>query len=77
VKSIPDPRKGAHDKRYSMTTEKAQGLGWKPTRDFEKHLRETVRWYKANEAWWRPITERDSYKSFVKAFYGPGLGEDL
>ncbi len=77
VKSIPDPRKGAHDKRYSMTTYKTQGLGWKPTRDFETHLRDTVRWYKANESWWRPITELDSYKSFIKAFYGPGLGEDL
>lgn len=77
VKSIPDPRKGAHDKRYSMTTEKAQGLGWKPKRDFEQHLRETVRWYKQNEAWWKPITELKDYQAFVARFYGPGLGEDL
>lgn len=77
VKSIPDPRKGAHDKRYSMTTDKTRALGWAPKRPFEEHLRETVRWYKANESWWRPITEQPAYQSFVKAFYGPSLGEDL
>ena len=77
IKKIPDPRKGAHDARYSMSTEKVESLGWKPTRDFDQHLRETVRWYRDNEWWWRSITEKPEYKSFIKAFYGPGLGEDL
>ena len=78
IKKIPDPRKGAHDKRYSMSTDKAQKeLGWKPTRDFEKHLRETVQWYKDNQKWWREIAELPSYKDFIKSFYGKYLGEDL
>jgi dTDP-glucose 4,6-dehydratase len=77
VKKIPDPRKGAHDARYSMSTNKLDALGWKPTRSFEEELRATVRWYKENEWWWRPITEKQEYKAFVEAFYGPGLGSDL
>lgn len=78
VKKIPDPRKGAHDKRYSMGTEKAQKeLGWKPIRDFETSLRETVRWYKDNQKWWREIAELPSYKDFIASFYGKYLGDDL
>ncbi|CAN5541950.1 dTDP-glucose 4,6-dehydratase [soil metagenome] len=77
VKQIPDPRKGAHDKRYSMTTDKIEGLGWKPKREFISSLRETVQWYVQNENWWRPLVATDDYKTFVKRFYGPGLGEDL
>jgi len=78
IKKIPDPRKGAHDKRYSMSTDKAlKELGWKPTRDFEKHLRETVQWYRDNQKWWREIAELPSYKDFIKSFYGKYLGNDL
>ena len=77
IKKIPDPRKGAHDARYSMSTQKIESLGWKPTRSFDEELRATVRWYKDNEWWWRPITEKPEYKDFIRAFYGPGLGEDL
>lgn len=77
VKHIPDPRKGAHDKRYSMTADRAAGLGWKPEKPFEESLRETVRWYRENEAWWRPICADPSFTDFVGRFYGPTLGEDL
>lgn len=77
VKKIPDPRKGAHDTRYSMSTRKIEALGWKPTRNFETELRNTVRWYRENEWWWREICAKPEYRDFVKAFYGPGLGEDL
>jgi len=77
VKKIPDPRRGAHDKRYSMSTAKFQALGWKPTHPFEQSLRETVRWYKERQDWWRPLVSTDDFQSFVGRFYGPSLGEDL
>ncbi|HEY3779490.1 MAG TPA: dTDP-glucose 4,6-dehydratase [Fimbriimonadaceae bacterium] len=77
VKKIPDPRKGAHDKRYSMTTAKSEALGWKPVHPFEESLRQTVRWYVENEAWWRPLIETDDFKTFVGKYYGPSLGSDL
>ena len=44
-----------HDRRYSLDSSKARALGWAPRRDFESGLRETVAWYRENEAWWRPI----------------------
>jgi dTDP-glucose 4,6-dehydratase len=77
VKRIPDPRKGAHDARYSMTSAKLRGLGWTPSRPFEQALIETVQWYQKNESWWRPLIETPDFQAFVKRFYGPSLGEDL
>jgi dTDP-glucose 4,6-dehydratase len=77
VKRIPDPRKGAHDKRYSMKADKLRGLGWTPEMEFEQELRNTVRWYIENEAWWRPLVATDDYKQFIFNFYGNALGEDL
>lgn len=77
VKKIEDPRKGAHDKRYSMTSDRTRALGWAPEKDFEIELRNTVRWYRDNEWWWKPIIDRPDYQEFVKSFYGKFLGEDL
>ncbi len=77
VKQIPDPRGGAHDARYSMETLRIRKLGWSPKRVFEQGLRDTVRWYVQNEAWWRPITESEEYKEYVANYYGRTLGSDL
>ena len=77
VKRIPDPRKGAHDKRYSMTTHKVRALGWSPCHPFEESLRATVRWYIEHQDWWRPLVGTDDYREFVARFYGPSLGADL
>ncbi|MBI1334446.1 MAG: dTDP-glucose 4,6-dehydratase [Armatimonadetes bacterium] len=77
VKRIEDPRKGAHDKRYSMTSNRTRALGWQPEMDFETEVRNTVRWYRDNKDWWEPIVAMPDYQSFVKSFYGRYLGDDL
>lgn len=77
IKRIPDPRQGAHDARYSMSCKPLEALGWRPTRDFETHLRQTVKWYLNNQSWWKEITAKDEYQAFIARFYGPGLGDDL
>ncbi len=77
VKRIEDPRKGAHDTRYSMTSNLTRALGWKPEKDFETELRNTVRWYRDNEWWWQPIIAKPEYTDFIRNFYGKYLGEDL
>ena len=46
-----------HDLRYSVDTRKVRELGWKPDHTFEEALDATIAWYRANEAWWRPLKE--------------------
>jgi dTDP-glucose 4,6-dehydratase len=36
---------------------RARELGWKPKHDFEEALKETVKWYTANEWWWKPLAD--------------------
>ena len=48
-----------HDRRYAVNWGKIKKeLGWQPKYDFEKWLTETVKWYKKNEWWWKPIKEQ-------------------
>jgi dTDP-glucose 4,6-dehydratase len=48
-----------HDRRYALDLTKIETeLGWRPRWTFEAGLADTVRWYLANEAWWRPIRDR-------------------
>ena len=50
-------RKG-HDFRYSLDCSKAQvELDWQPEVDFQRGLADTVRWYLANDWWWKPLRE--------------------
>ncbi len=49
-----DDRKG-HDRRYSVDDYKVRALGYAPQHSFDEGLAETVAWYQANEAWWRPL----------------------
>ena len=45
-----------HDRRYSVDSAKARvELGYEPRVPFEWGLASTVDWYRANEAWWRPL----------------------
>jgi len=45
-----------HDLRYAIDSSKLRReLGWTPEyTDFESGLEQTIRWYRDNEAWWRP-----------------------
>jgi len=48
-----------HDFRYAMDPSGAEAaLGWKARWSFEAGLEDTIRWYLANEAWWRPIRDK-------------------
>ena len=53
VQPVED-RKG-HDRRYSVNDSKVRALGYTPQHQFDEGLAETVAWYRANEAWWRPL----------------------
>ncbi|BAM06516.1 dTDP-glucose 4,6-dehydratase [Leptospirillum ferrooxidans] len=48
-----------HDRRYAMDASRLKReLGWTPEFSFESAIGETVRWYLANEEWWREIRSR-------------------
>ena len=60
-----------HDRRYSLATAKLETLGWKPRHDFAHGLADTVRWYRENEAWWRPIKDQDpAFRKYYQEQYG-------
>ena len=44
-----------HDRRYALDSAKVAALGWRPATPFDTALAETVAWYRAHEAWWKPI----------------------
>lgn len=48
-----------HDLRYAIdATKLREETGWEPIfKDFEAGLKDTIEWYQANEAWWRPQKE--------------------
>ena len=48
-----------HDLRYAIDPTRIRSeLGWRPSVTLEEGLRRTVRWYLDNEAWWRPLQDR-------------------
>ena len=56
--------RAGHDLRYAIdSTRLRTELGWEPRfRNFESGLADTVAWYQANEAWWRPMKQATEAK---------------
>jgi dTDP-glucose 4,6-dehydratase len=59
-----------HDRRYAVDSSRLQSrTGWKPSVGFEQGFAQTVEWYRANEAWWRPIKEGE-FRAYYERMYG-------
>ncbi|RMG69006.1 MAG: hypothetical protein D6710_09415, partial [Nitrospirae bacterium] len=57
IEFVPD--RPGHDFRYSIDSSKIKKeLGWEPEISFDEGIERTVRWYRENEWWWRPLKER-------------------
>jgi dTDP-glucose 4,6-dehydratase len=61
-----------HDRRYSLSSEKLQSLGWKARVRFDEGLERTVHWYRDNTWWWEPIRS-GSYRGYYERHYGRAL----
>ena len=49
-----------HDRRYSLDCSKIRReLGWTPRFDFERALKETVKWYRDNQWWWKKLKDKE------------------
>ena len=44
-----------HDRRYSLNFTKIKKLGWKPKYSFESAMKNTIKWYRENEWWWKTL----------------------
>jgi dTDP-glucose 4,6-dehydratase len=48
--------RAGHDRRYAIDATKIRTeLNWKPLRNFQEGLRETIDWYVQNREWWEPL----------------------
>jgi dTDP-glucose 4,6-dehydratase len=61
-----------HDRRYSLSSEKLQRLGWRAQTRFEEGLARTVRWYTENGWWWEPVRSGE-YRDYYERQYGRAL----
>jgi len=62
IKFVKD--RPGHDYRYALDNSKIEHeLKWRPSVKIDEGLEKTVRWYKDNEWWWRPLKERLSAES--------------
>jgi len=63
--------RAGHDYRYAIDVERArEELGWSATVGFREGMERTVRWYRENQAWWRPLRSGE-YWEFYKRNYKP------
>ena len=59
-----------HDRRYAVDTAKITRVtGWTPKIPFAEGIRQTVEWFQANEAWWRPIRSGE-FRAYYERMYG-------
>lgn len=57
-----------HDRRYSVNWNKIKNrLGWEPKHDFDTWLEKTIKWYKNNTNWWKPL--KDKQANYFKKQY--------
>jgi len=67
ILNVPD--RPSHDVRYSIATEKIEKLGFKSIYSFENGLKETIKWYKENQQWWKHIKNSTGFRQYYKARY--------
>jgi dTDP-glucose 4,6-dehydratase len=61
-----------HDRRYSLSAARLEGLGWSAAVGFDEGIERTVSWYRENEWWWEPIRSGE-YREYYERQYGKAL----
>jgi dTDP-glucose 4,6-dehydratase len=70
IEYVPD--RPGHDRRYSLSSEKLQALGWRAQTRFQDGIEATVEWYRDNAWWWEPIRS-GTYREYYERHYGRAL----
>ena len=70
IAHVPD--RPGHDRRYALDCGKVEReLGWRPQRDFQRTLADTIAWYVGHPEWWEPIRMRDErFRDYYDRQYG-------
>lgn len=64
--------RAGHDRRYALDCAKLRALGWRSRHSFDEALEQTVRWFVANEAWWRPLKSGEYLEYYHKQYHERG-----
>jgi dTDP-glucose 4,6-dehydratase len=65
-----------HDRRYAINAEKiTRELGWRPEKQFESGIRETVEWFLANMDWVNDVRS-GHYKEWIDLNYSDRLSTE-
>jgi dTDP-glucose 4,6-dehydratase len=68
IRRVPD--RPGHDRRYSLDCGKLAAMGWEPQADFATELRQTIRWYRDNDWWWRKIKHQtEEFAAWKRRWY--------
>lgn len=57
-----------HDLRYALDWQKIKKLGWQPEYKFDDAIRATIRWYKKNDWWWKPLKSGEYLEYYKKQY---------
>jgi dTDP-glucose 4,6-dehydratase len=73
IKRVKD--RPGHDRRYAIDSAKLMELGWKPERNFEQGLAETVQWYADHRDWWEALKNKQAqFREYYRNWYQEQLG---
>ena len=65
-----------HDRRYAIAWEKLkERTGWEPRHDFDEGIAETIRWYREQPDWWRPLKSGE-FLEYYKRNYAFEAGDE-
>jgi dTDP-glucose 4,6-dehydratase len=68
IKYVKD--RPGHDRRYAIDDRRIKDeLGFTPSVDFERGIRDTVNWYLKNRSWWERVRSGD-YQTYYQRMYG-------
>jgi dTDP-glucose 4,6-dehydratase len=63
-----------HDRRYAINSKKIKNeLGWQPSFEFSKALKETINWYKKNKNWWERIISGEYMQYYQLQYAGSNV----
>ncbi len=62
-----------HDRRYSLSSNRLEALGWKARVSFDEGIARTVGWYREHRGWWEALRAGE-YREYYRRQYGRDLG---